>query len=122
MSKISRITFEKTSSCKVDLKASIIYAGSLLINPTVSENIILFPPTLTILLDVDSVVNNSIPTNFDSPVTKLNRVVFPTDVYPISDTVGKPDLALPVLWTSFLFSSFKTFFLSTEILLLMSSR
>lgn len=111
MSKISRITFEKTSSCRVDLKASIIYAGSLLINPTVSENIILFPPTFTILLDVDSVVNNSIPTNFDSPVKKLNRVVFPTDVYPISDTVRKPDLALPVLWTSFLFSSFKTFFL-----------
>ena len=122
MSNISKITFEKTSSCRVDLKASIIYAGSLLINPTVSENIILFPSTFTTLLDVDRVVNNSIPTNFDSPVKKLNRVVFPTDVYPMRDTVGKPDLALPVLWTSFLFSSFKTFFLSIDILLLMSSR
>ena len=60
-------------------------------NPTVSENITLFPLISTILLDVDNVVNNSIPTNFDSPVNRLNRVVFPTEVYPIIDTVGKPE-------------------------------
>ena len=91
-------------------------------NPTVSENIILFPSIFTTLLDVERVVNNSIPTNFDSPVKRLNKVVLPTEVYPIIDAVGKPDLALLVLCKSFLFSSRRSFFLRTDILLFISNK
>ena len=71
---------EYVSSLRVDLNASIMYAGSLFMNPTVSDNRNLISRIEMALVYVDNVVNISRPTSFDSPVNALNNVVLPADV------------------------------------------
>ena len=87
----------KINSSRVDLNASIKYAGSLLINPTVSVINEISLPSFNLRVVVVSVVNNSALFSFCSPVKLLNKVVFPAEVYPASEIVLNPSLSLPCL-------------------------
>src|SRR4029078_13285987 len=115
-SSTSSTILENVKSCKVDLNASTIYAGSLLMKPTVSDMITVLSLSFMARLTVDRVVNNPESTNLDSPVSRLNNVVFPAEVYPAIEIVGNPCLTLPNRCNSFLFSSFINFLLRTVIL------
>ena len=82
------------NSSRVDLNASIIYAGSLLIKPTVSEIKNGFLSIVNFLVVVVRVVKSSFPSGRFSPVSSLNMVVFPDEVYPARDIVLNPNLFL----------------------------
>ncbi len=97
------------SSSRVDLNASIMYAGNLEINPTVSD---IKTGSLSIrvfLVVVDSVVNNSGLSCLDSPVSRLNKVVFPAEVYPASEIVFSPTRLLASLCKARCFPIFSNF-------------
>ncbi len=91
---------ECNNSSNVDLNASIIYAGSLLINPTVSEINAVCRFIVTRLIVVESVVKSSSFSSCLSPVRKLNKVVFPAEVYPAREIILKPRRCLPRLCNS----------------------
>ena len=97
-----------------------MYAGSLLINPTVSEINAASLPIITFLTVVESVVNNSLFSSFCSPVNLLNNVVFPADVYPANEIVLKPRRFRDCLCNSRCFPDFANFDLMLIILLLIS--
>ena len=88
------ITSVKINSSRVDLNASIMYAGNLLIKPTVSAIKNGSSSIVILLVVVESVVKSSLLSSFDSPVNLLNNVVFPADVYPANDMVLNPCLFL----------------------------
>ena len=79
------------------MKASIIYAGSLLINPTVSEINAISWFIITLRTVVVRVVNSSSFFSRCSPVNALNNVVLPAEVYPASEIVLKPSRFLACL-------------------------
>ena len=81
------------SSSSVDLNASIMYAGSLLIKPTVSLSRTLLSFRSIARVNVDSVVKTRLSVDLVSPVSVLNSVVLPADVYPANEIVGRPALA-----------------------------
>ena len=85
---------EWTSSSSVERNASTMYAGRPLMNPTVSESRNVSPPARRRLIVVESVVNRPGDSGRDSPVSALNSVVLPADVYPASETVRNPCRAL----------------------------
>ncbi len=73
----SKISSAASDSSSVDLNASIMYVGSLLINPTVSVSRISLLSIFNSLVVGDSVVNRLADVSLCSDVSKLNRVVFP---------------------------------------------
>jgi len=87
-----------------------MYAGNLLIKPTVSVINEISLPSFNLLVVVVSVVNNSALFSFVSPVKLLNRVVFPADVYPANEIVLNPNLSLPCLCNALCFPAFSNFF------------
>ena len=105
-----RIISVKINSSSVDLNASIMYAGNLLIKPTVSVINEISLPSFSLLVVVVNVVNNSALFSFVSPVKLLNRVVFPADVYPANEIVLNPNLSLPCLCSALCFPAFSNFF------------
>ena len=80
MSTTTMRMFVKSNSSSVDLNASIMYAGNLLINPTVSESKNGWPLIVIRLVVVERVVNSCLLCSWNSPVILLNSVVFPDEV------------------------------------------
>src|SRR5215212_9446929 len=109
-SRTSKITSAKFNSDSVDLNASIIYGGSLLMNPIVPVNNTFFSLITADLVYVVSVVNNCLLVSFFSFVIQLNNDVFPAEVYPVKDIRGVFSLSLWTLWSFLFFSSTNSFF------------
>ena len=73
----SKIRSAASDSSSVDLNASTMYVGSLLIKPTVSVSKVSLSCIFNSLVVVDSVVKSLLEICLSSPVSELKRVVFP---------------------------------------------
>src|SRR3990172_5704249 len=96
-SRSKRIKLAYFTSSNVDLNDSIKYAGSRLMNPTVSDRSTFELSIAKDLVEVDKVVKGVFSTFLDSPVRRLNIVVLPAPVYPDNEIVGMLNLCLWIL-------------------------
>ena len=73
----SKIRSAASDSSSVDLNASTMYVGSLLIKPIVSVSKVYLSCIFNSLVVVESVVKSLLEICLSSPVSELKRVVFP---------------------------------------------